>query len=397
MAVLVWIFLLSLLGGQFVRLVVPESSLYLHDVVLGVLVIFSVIRIALKRSVVLPKRTAPIVAFAGAAALSLIAAAHNFSPAEVTTGSLYLVRWAAYAAIYAVVVQAFVPSAVWVWGLFWAGAGVAAAGFAQYALYPDLRNLLYLGWDPHYYRLVSVLFDPNFAGIVLVLAVLLSLHLWRMTKQPWLLFAAMGEAVAVILTYSRSSYLALVIGAVMYISSIKRRARAALWTVLILLLIFVYIPKPGGDTLRLDRMASTTSRIENWAYSTDLFLRSPVTGLGFNTLRYVGLRDEVWEESAGAESRAGAGIDNSILFVAASTGVIGFAAYAWLLICLFRVVSLKSRTREGAANVFHAMLVAALVDSMFVNSLFYPWVMVWVWVMAGVAESEEGKETVYRW
>ena len=398
MHILIRMFLLSLLVGQLGSLIVPESRMYLHDIVLIGLLTYSFVRILMRRSVILPKLTVPIVAFAAASVLSLLVNAHRFAPQDVATGGLYLFRWIAYAGIYAVVIQGFVPAFQWTRGLLWVGVGAGAAGLLQYMFYPDLRNLMYLGWDPHYYRLVSVFFDPNFAGIILVLAVLLSLHLWRLKKHPWIFSVALLEGIAVILTYSRSSYLALVVGLTVYVSSIKRRARTALWTVLILLLIFVYVPKPGGDTLRLDRMASTTSRIENWAYSAGLFQRSPVTGLGFSMLRYVGLGDEIWENSTeGVVSRSGAGIDNSLLFVAASTGIAGLAAYGWLLVRLLRATAARSRTAYATRGVFHAMLAAVIVHSMFVNSLFYPWVMLWLWVLAGVVESEERKGAVYRW
>jgi O-antigen ligase len=176
----------------------------------------------------------------------------------------------------------------------------------------------------------------------------------------------------------------------------KKAVSNALWVILVFLLVIVYIPKPGGDTLRLDRMMSTTSRIDNWRYSIRLFMRSSLFGHGFNTLRLVGLRDEAWTlDAEGIESRAGAGIDNSVLYVAASAGTLGLIAYTWLIVSVLAL--LRPGKTEGIVRPLRAMLIAALIHSMFINSLFYPWIMVWLWILIGVAEFESGRGTIYRW
>ena len=35
------------------------------------------------------------------------------------------------------------------------GFGIVLLGYVQLLVYPDMRNLIYLGWDDHYYRMVS--------------------------------------------------------------------------------------------------------------------------------------------------------------------------------------------------------------------------------------------------
>src|SRR5690606_35834701 len=42
---------------------------------------------------------------------------------------------------------------------------VVFLGFIQYFFYNDLRNLYYLGWDDHLYRMFSTFLDPNFVGL----------------------------------------------------------------------------------------------------------------------------------------------------------------------------------------------------------------------------------------
>ena len=50
-------------------------------------------------------------------------------------------------------------------------------------VYPDLRNLWYLGWDPHYYRVFATLLDPNYVGILLVLTIFVWIYIWVNNKK----------------------------------------------------------------------------------------------------------------------------------------------------------------------------------------------------------------------
>lgn len=389
-------FLASLLVGQLGSLVIAQDAPYLHDIFLLLLFTHAVFLVMKRRRLVLPKLAVPILAFTAAGALSLILNAHRFDPQEVVRSSLYLVRWIFYAGLYVLVRQKLTAPSLWLGGLCGVGVGFALLGILQYVFYPDLRNLLYLGWDPHYYRLFSTLFDPNFMGILLVFGVLLSYYLWKTYGEHWFGLAVCIQFIALIMTFSRSTYLALVAGLAFLWLGGKQKARTIVWGILFILLIIVYVPKPGGDTLRLDRMVSTTSRIENWIYSVRLFIQSPLVGHGFNTLRLVGQQEESWMgDEVGIGSRAGAGIDSSILFVAATTGILGVASYGWFLI---RAYSLGHAPKFfSLALMMRATLVAIFVHSMFSNSLFYPWAILWIWIIVGVVEGETNRDDIYRW
>jgi len=65
-------------------------------------------------------------------------------------------------------------------GFIFAGSLISIWGLWQYFVMPDVRFLNIFGWDNHYYRLISTLFDPAFTGIVLVI----TLGLWqRLAKK----------------------------------------------------------------------------------------------------------------------------------------------------------------------------------------------------------------------
>ena len=72
----------------------------------------------------------------------------------------------------------------------------------------------------------------------------------------------------------------------------------------------------------------------------------------------------------------------------ATTGIIGLASYLWLLRSIERGMERVSEKPLKHLRVVGLMSLAGLiVHSMFVNSLFYAWVMQWVWILAGISES----------
>ena len=374
--------LVSLLAGQIGGIsIAPGVVVYLHDLVIAGLLAAWGWRLFRGRKIVKPKLLRPLVAFAAVGALSLGLNLLRFASWQVGTGSLYLLRWTAYACVYLMIVQDKRLSRFILWGLFAAGSAFSILGLAQYVLYPNLRNLWYLGWDPHYFRLFSTFLDPNFAGIFIVMTFMLGLLLFRMGAWRRVFVLEMINGVVLYLTYSRSSLVAFVLAVAAWI--VLEKKWRALGALMLFAALVVWMPKPGGDTLRLFRTDSTVSRISNWQKAVRVVSASPLVGYGFNTLRFVPRGQPPHPD--GLISKADAGVDNSVLFLLATTGVAGLAVYIWLgasMIPLFRVKSLPRLRSTGIA-----ILVALGAHSMFLNSLFYPWVMIWVWMFAGASES----------
>lgn len=360
---LVGIFFISLLFGQLGAVDMASGIVvYLHEAVLAILIIVTVRKKRFKPT----PFTVPILGFVAVGILSLVANIYQFSWQELARSSLYLIRWALYAGLYFVVASSYCRKANWLKALFYTGIGFAILGIIQFFLYPDLRNLFYLGWDPHYWRLFGTLLDPNFTGIILVLTILIGAQLKN--KAVAIAF------IALLLTYSRSSYLALIVGVAVWVF-VKGEWKKGLFVGLLVLLAIVYLPHPGREALSLDRFDSTISRFLNWKETSSLISQKPLFGWGFNTLPILRQRETI----DFLPSRAGAGVDNSLLFVAATTGIAGLGVYLWFLVRMAKV-SLKP--------MYLASLLAVLVHSLFLNSLFYPWVTVWMWTLAGSATSD---------
>ena len=231
---------------------------------------------------------------------------------------------------------------------------IPLSGLLQYLFLPDLRFLKSIGFDDHLYRLSFPFLDPNYTGMALTFIFLSSLGRWRENKSRTLLFLSL---MALILTLSRASYLALFLGLGYLLFYLPSKTKRLFIPALIIFLSLVYlVPKPFGEGVNLLRTFSITSRLDNYRHGLNLALKNPLTGLGFNTLA------THQNQSQNLIFRASGGLDNSFIFILATGGIFGLFLYLRLLLSLFR--STKS-------IYLKASLVALTVHSFFNNSLFY--------------------------
>jgi len=200
-------------------------------------------------------------------------------------------------------------------------------GFLQYFLLPDTRFLTYLGFDDHYFRLIGSLLDPNFTGLVLVIFTLLA---------PKLFFLL--PLLALALTFSRASFLALAVS-LLYLCVVKKQFKL-LFLIVILGALLYFVPKPFGEGVNLLRTFSIVSRFENQKQALAIFAQNPILGVGFGSQK----------------------IDNSFIFVLATTGLAGFLTF---------LAFLKKAWRQTADPLAQAAFLAILVHSLFNNSFFY--------------------------
>ncbi len=338
--------------------------------------------------------TKPILIFITVALISLVLNIANLSVTNFLISFLYLLRWIMYALLF-FIVRGFnkefrnkIP-----YLLLFSGLLVVAAGYAQYFLYPSLKNLFYLGWDEHLYRMFSSFLDPNFAGTFFVLFFIFILGLvYDFFKKKLflnsLVLSALGVFVliAVYLTYSRSALIMLILSTATFLFLIGRKKMIALSIVLLLLIIFI-IPKSfQTEGTNLFRTFSSQQRIESSQVALRIFQSSPVFGVGFNAYRYAqnkyGLNNKIWQIT-----HSGAGTDNSFLFVLATTGIVGLGAYTYLLYNLF-LLAKKNLKNNVFSIIFFSSLAGLIFNSLFINSLFYVFILEWIWIMASLIENK---------
>ncbi len=350
------------------------------------------------RTMRIDRVTAAALLFAALGGLSAVAHARTFglSSFELAISLAFLARWLMYFAIYVVVINVVrrsdaqaVWSAVEATLLIIAGFGIIQAaflpGFAQ-MVYPDSRA--YIDWDIQGHRLVSTILEPNIAGAMLLIGLLvqlgqLSVGVRVKRWKPLVLF------VALVLTLSRSAALGLVAGVGTILIARGLSKRLLRWIVVIALLVAAALPKLiafGMAYGKFSTSGSAAARLISWARAWQVFRDSPWFGVGFNTYGYV-------QEHYGYDRLGGAtySSDGGLLFIAVMTGVIGLAVY---LVMLGNVVAGCRRVwrdveappeERGLAIGATAVAVALCVDSLFVNSMMTTFVMELMWIVFGLA------------
>ena len=243
-------------------------------------------------------------------------------------------------------------------------------GYLQFIFYNDMRKLFYLGWDEHLYRLFSTLFDPNFAGMCLVVIFFLFLRpgVSRKIEEGYLfIILSFFTAVAIFITYSRSALVSLVVGLIT-LGILHRKFKFLILFFLAGLILLLTVSDVSIEGLNPFRTVSTSGRIHSLKEAAYIFSKQPVVGVGFNTFRYAQLRYGMRTEAGIATSNSDAGTDNSFLFVAATTGIIGL-----IFFCLGYFSLLRDLFRENVNSNSYtiAVVIGIIFGSMFLNILFY--------------------------
>jgi O-antigen ligase len=334
-----------------------------------------------------------VFAFVVSATVSTVLAfsRYNIGALEGAGVVAFLARWIAYFGWYPFVLWCLTPDesrdawryierALLVFTIF---------GIFQSAFLPGFAQMIHDGgdmpsWDVQGRRLVSSMLDPNFAGILVVIALLFGLARIAegVKENAWTLAAL---AAGVLLTVSRSSLLALVVGLV--VIAMIRGLRARLFRVIalggLLLLPFLSLLlsfAASFNKLRYDNSAA--QRLVPWVRASRLLMEHPWMGVGFNAIKQA-------QEAHGWRMVGGADVsfDGGLIFVAAMTGAIGVLLYARMLIRVARGAQRVWKDRmvdpvdQAHATATVAATVAVVIHSFFVNSLLLPYVMQILWIM----------------
>ena len=219
-------------------------------------------------------------------------------------------------------------------------------GLIQYFLWPDLTYMKAVGWDDHLNRLVSTFFDPTFTGLAYLIFLI-----WFFYNQQKFFFTL--TYLALVLTYSRSTYLSL-LGASGFYGLFSKKISIVLLAILIIGISIFALPRKPGEGTKLERVSSINAKSVNFQEGIDLFKKHPIFGIGYNNIPYYKISSPT--------SHSIGGYDASLLNVLITGGIIGFVLFALSFWQLFMSSTLIIRT----------MFIAVLIHSLFANSLFYP-------------------------
>ena len=385
----------SLIFGQIIRLSVlgPSAAITITDIlVLVVDWVFLVYALFLKKSLLIPIKTSfPALIFILAAFSSLVLASSSFTPYQISLSSLFLIRFIIYFLISVVIYNIVKINEVrgWINIILSLGFLFIILGFIQLIFLPDLSFLTVLGWDPHQARIVSTLLDPNFSGMVfiIVFAFSISLYLYENRKIPvryLYLIIAFFSFIATVFTFSRSSYLAFIVVALTV--GLVKSPRVLIMSIAAFMITFSLMSQVRERIIGAFTLDETAkARIISWQRAITVFKDNPLFGVGFNTYRFTQAKYGFFENGDPGGGHSGAGSDSSILLVAATTGFFGSIFYGYLLLSI-----LLTLTRKIRSSYLHlassSSFLGLLVHSQFVNSLFFPQIMLLLWIMIALIQ-----------
>lgn len=306
-----------------------EINLYLYEIVYVVYLGYLLLKYRTRPLNEYKNTFNYVFAFLSVVVLSFVISLFSFNQAQNLVAFLYLARLTVYLGGIPYITHHFAKlknnkSAVKAILAY----AVATAFFSviQYAYYPNLRNLEYLGWDPHQFRMFGTVFDTSTAAALYGLILLFLVFCGKKYLSPimWLgsivLYGVFGA-----LTYSRGFYLALSVTLLYHLLIKNKRIVLALYLILTAVVLILLIPKPTGESANLTRMFTVQARAQDYQTGIQIWQKNPLTGVGYNHLGYIKPGDD------DKNNHATASLSSSFLIILATTGVIGLAAYVLML------------------------------------------------------------------
>ncbi|CAN5351203.1 hypothetical protein BH09GEM1_BH09GEM1_04760 [soil metagenome] len=365
-----------------------EAPLMLNDVCMMLIVLLGAVAGVVRGTFRIDRLTtlAMLLSCIGLYSAILSIPRYGLTPFQLLISLAYLARWVTYFGLYVVVIN-LIRSAdvmkVW-WALERAMMVFAAFGIFQSLFIPHFAQVVYpnsriiTDFDEQGHRLVSTVLEPNIAGAMIMLVLLVQiaqlvagerLAYWK----PSLMFSAL------VATLSRSSFLGLFVGVaiILAVRGVSRRLLRVL--AVTALLAAVAAPKAlqfAASYNKLTVDASALSRVAAWIRALRIFSDHPILGIGFNTYAFVQERYGYIRLGNGSYS-----VDGGLLFVAVMTGLTGLAVYLGMLSVViarckgvWRSVVAPPEWRALSTGIA-AATVALCVHSLFVNSLLTSFVM----------------------
>lgn len=370
-----WILTLSILAGQLIKIPIgTHGGVTLLDIAVITLCLTGLVKVQFKLDKP-PLFVSTALIFILIAILSLLLTPLNLQTIQYFTSFSYTIRFSLYILLSWLISSGAFPSIrkqiprI----LVFSGIGLAIVGLWQLIFLPDLMFLTKWGWDPHYFRTASTFLDPNFLGAYLVLTFSLLVHNRSVPGRQKRVLALIIVYLALLTTFSRGAYLAF-LTSFLTLSFFQKSLKLAIITILLFALLLLgfstyqrLVAQPRG----IDRSQSAEFRLGTWQQGWQLFSQHPFLGVGFNAYKFAlkeyNLGDEQFLKSAGSSTN-----DSSLLYVAVTTGTVGFIIYLLFLGSIF----------YGRNYLLTAGLIGLISQSFFANTLFYPPLLIWIILMA---------------
>ncbi|MCX6807190.1 MAG: O-antigen ligase family protein [Patescibacteria group bacterium] len=228
--------------------------------------------------------------------------------------------------------------------------GLSLLGFLQLWIFPDFTAMEALGWDPH----------QNSGVLITVFLTTLTALFFTFSRSAWLSFA-IGAGIVMLFRSWKTLLLSIII--VLIAISFSSRAQERII-----------------GAISLDKSASF--RIESWQNAIKLWEKSPWFGVGYNYLRVAQTKEGM---VASEDVHSAGGSDSTWLTVLATTGILGVICWSILFL---EILALSWKQFKKHKNILGLGLFAGstalFIDSWFVNSLLFPFILIYWFGIAGI-------------
>lgn len=408
--------LLTPVTGELFRIPLFGFDLLPSDLLIPViLVVWIIDKIRNDRIVRLGRVGKTLLFFVFALIATYLAGFFRFDFHEIVAAGAYLARYLMYLALAFVTFDLLnrdkkgVILKVLVGSMIVSMILICILGFLQLKYFPSFLELGLdaFGWDPHIGRLLSTWFDPNFVGgylaFILSIVIALALYFRKLKDKKWfwiLVVIALLGLISLYFTYSRSGYLALM--AALGLLALFKSRKLLVVVVLASLLAFAISPRiqertsdaidSGKALFGLDSQRpldpTAVLRVNSWSYAREIIADHPWVGVGFGRYKF-----EINQRGYGLLSdHASGGSDSSLLTIWATSGIfgllsllaVGFVAAVTAIRRFWKKESLKDYLDAGLVAGFGGMM----VHSVFVNSLLYPLIIVYLLMGLGLLDEK---------
>ncbi|MBV5330678.1 MAG: O-antigen ligase family protein, partial [Chlorobium sp.] len=273
-------------------------------------------------------------------------------------------------------------------------------------------------WRMGISRMVGADFtDPNAFGASVVLSIPFVYVLFCIKPSAWvkrLLFCYFPIAViCVVLTGSRTSFVALIFLLALWVIQKKGSRKIVLLVVASLAVCFLWasMPVEKQDRIRTlwdkdagpaNAQQSAQGRLQGFKVSWEMFKREPLTGVGVGGKNFIGYRMAHEIDDVGHESPTQA----HVLYgqVLAEQGVFGGILFCGLVVSVMRSAIVVWRTKNGEDN-FYSLMSRAILASLLLllllgfggHNFYRPlwlWLAAWSGAMLGLVK-RQGKTVIY--
>lgn len=239
----------------------------------------------------------------------------------------------------------------------------------QYVLYPDLRNLYYLGWDPHLSRVFGTFFDPPITAATFGLLLIYFFFAKTNLKRGWHYLLLGLLFILFIATFSRGGYMGFLVTGAYYVLRHKKYIIAG-GVIVAFILVLLLLPKSFGEGVNLLRTSTIESRLTDYQNAFKIVSSAPIFGIGYNHIRYELGNRGLLESKNFDITHSGASFQSSYLIILTTTGIFGLLSFLYLLFII-------SRNHEVVSYFVILLGTMSLTD----NVLLHPFIILLVSVL----------------